>query len=263
MSKIKLQQILGLGATLLISLVTQSVFAESRRVSPVTANRLKLIDRDGDGLPDLVEKRIGTNPQNRDSNHDQVWDGDEKVPGLGMSLKKAFQSGLFYGDDEAEDGSDDDDAEGSHSSTRSSTHRPQVRCTRANQRNCIKSICKARSSKNCRPAPRSTPRPISPTSIPGRPNPTPRPAPTTPASGGNFDAQGNTTKFGIPAGLVGNINAGSPIWSNTCSGCHGSEKTNRSFGQLKASLNIGAMSFIRLSDAQLANLTAYLNRSQR
>lgn len=121
------------------------------------------------------------------------------------------------------------------------------------------------------PAPTSTPPPASsnPTSKPtSRPTAQPTSRPTTqptqaPAQTGNFDANGNTTKFGIPGGLVGNISSGGSVWSSKCTGCHGSEKTNRSYSQLKSAMGIPEMRGLNLSNQQLANLTAYLNRSQK
>lgn len=88
------------------------------------------------------------------------------------------------------------------------------------------------------------------------PTPTPKP--------GNFDENGNTTAFGIPAGITGNINAGRSIWNSMCQACHASEKTARSYNQIKSSFrSIPQMQSLSISNQQIAHVTAYLNRAKR
>ncbi len=102
--------------------------------------------------------------------------------------------------------------------------------------------------------------PPTPTPAPGE---TPAAKPTaTPAA--LFDPNGNTSGFGIPGGLTGNINAGKGVWNGQCASCHAAEKKNRGFGQIKASLRVvPTMQSLRLSSKQIADVTAYLNRNRR
>lgn len=105
------------------------------------------------------------------------------------------------------------------------------------------------------PPPASTTVPV-PTATPHMVPPTA----TQAAAQGSFDSQGNTTLFGIPAGLKGNISRGASLWSANCAGCHDS-KDNRTFGDVVNSYGISAMSGLNLSNAQTADLVAYLNRN--
>jgi hypothetical protein len=90
---------------------------------------------------------------------------------------------------------------------------------------------------------------------------------SNPASGGNtgsfFDAKGSTSAFGIPAGLNGTVSAGQTVFSASCSGCHGSGSALPllAFDALKAKMQTGPMAGITLTDQQIADLTAWLNRS--
>lgn len=86
-------------------------------------------------------------------------------------------------------------------------------------------------------------------------NPTPKPA--------LFDADGNTTAFGIPAGLTGNISRGKSVWNGACRSCHGAEKTNRSYGTIKNSFKLPVMASVHISKQQTADVTAYLNRGKK
>ena len=82
----------------------------------------------------------------------------------------------------------------------------------------------------------------------------------------NFDQNGDTTSFDIPAGLSGNTSRGSTVYTQRCRGCHSNapaEKgTNSAFNNLKASIAAAPMGITNISDASLADLVAYLNRSQ-
>lgn len=102
-----------------------------------------------------------------------------------------------------------------------------------------------------------------PTARPGRtPTPTPRRSPTPVP--GNFDSNGNTSAFGIPSGVRGNISAGAGSWGSLCRSCHATEKTNRSYGQIRNSFRtVPSMRGLSVSVQQTANLTAYLNRGRR
>lgn len=89
------------------------------------------------------------------------------------------------------------------------------------------------------------------------------PPPSQPDPGTNPDpATGDSlTGFGIPTGLSGSISAGEQVFSNNCSSCHGSMGA-RSFGTLESAIaNVGAMRSIQLSQQELADLTAWLNRA--
>ena len=80
----------------------------------------------------------------------------------------------------------------------------------------------------------------------------------------NFDADGNTAQFGIPTAITGNITAGQAKYAQRCDACHrGLDKgANYPFANLKSAIN-GAPMFIRdLSDQEISDLVAYLNRTQ-
>lgn len=83
--------------------------------------------------------------------------------------------------------------------------------------------------------------------------------PPTPVS--NFDDQGNTTSFGIPAGLVGNIGEGRQQWRNRCQECHPVTQNGRgySFRRIKRAIESPPMN-LSLPERVLADITAYLNR---
>ena len=80
--------------------------------------------------------------------------------------------------------------------------------------------------------------------------------------GGNFDAQGNTSMFGIPAGMMGNVTAGQAVWSGSCTNCHATgSKDGLGYSTLQSALNISAMSGLNVTSQQMADLVAYLNRN--
>ena len=76
-----------------------------------------------------------------------------------------------------------------------------------------------------------------------------------------FDANGNTSCFGIPNGIRGNKNSGSIIVNSDCSGCH-NERLNRTYQQITSSIqNVSQMTrFIDLPQQDIADIVAYLNR---
>ncbi|MCO6429608.1 MAG: hypothetical protein J5J00_02020 [Deltaproteobacteria bacterium] len=97
-------------------------------------------------------------------------------------------------------------------------------------------------------------------SAPGTPSPTP--APTL----GNFDAFGNVTAqgkaaFGIPSIYSGNVSQGKALYQSICIGCH-VERVNWSFPALRSAIAQSPMFYdeSRISNSDLANITAYLNR---
>lgn len=94
----------------------------------------------------------------------------------------------------------------------------------------------------------------------------PTPAPTPPASFGNFDSAGNVTAagkviFGIPANLSANITTGKNTNNLYCVGCH-TEKTGLLFANYREKIAEAPMLYdeIQVPDVALANITAYLNR---
>lgn len=133
-----------------------------------------------------------------------------------------------------------------------------------------KSAAGNRVCKGTSPGQQPTP---TPGSTPGATSaPTPKPT-ATPATG-NFDAQGNVTakgklKFGIPSNLSANKNAGQIVYNaarssnlgmKSCGACH-TERANRTYSYMQAILPSPIM-LINLSPGDLANLTAYVNRTQ-
>lgn len=84
------------------------------------------------------------------------------------------------------------------------------------------------------------------------------------SSSGNFDSQGNVTDIGrelfaIPDSLNANISIGRTIHQQNCSGCH-SEKLSRSYLTLVNILPLSPMYITNLSNQEIADLAAYLNR---
>lgn len=97
----------------------------------------------------------------------------------------------------------------------------------------------------------------------GRTDPT---SPDSPAdcSKPNFDEGGETSGFGIPAPLIGNISRGTQAFTQRCAACHaGAEKgTNYSFPALKTRISQAPMFITSIDNPVLADLVAYLNRTQ-
>jgi hypothetical protein len=104
------------------------------------------------------------------------------------------------------------------------------------------------------PPPDGTPAPTDGTPAPG----------DTPTHSSPFDENGNTSGFGIPSGLSGNISAGQRTWGAKCAGCHAREKSGRSYGAIKSSFKtVPIMRGVSCSNQEIANLTAFLNRGRR
>ena len=101
------------------------------------------------------------------------------------------------------------------------------------------------------------------TPTPG-PGVTPTPLPTVSVPGCSnqyFDSNGDTTSFGIPTPLVGNLNAGVSYFNLACTGCHGDRGANFTFSQLKTAVTGPLMNIQSVTDQHYADLTAYVNRS--
>jgi hypothetical protein len=100
-------------------------------------------------------------------------------------------------------------------------------------------------------------------------DPAPPPQPTTAVPGATpppslFDEKGNTSSFGIPSGVTGNINRGSSVWDSTCQSCHAREKTGRNFQAVRRALTtVPQMRSLRITPQQVADVVAYLHRSRR
>lgn len=88
------------------------------------------------------------------------------------------------------------------------------------------------------------------------------PAPTNPGtspSGGAFDADGNTTSFSLPAGIVGNAHRGKKKYFAECASCHSSiVGRNDSYPTLKRVIEAPPMN-LRLAAPDVADIVAFLN----
>ncbi|MBN8549556.1 MAG: hypothetical protein J0M12_09595 [Deltaproteobacteria bacterium] len=108
----------------------------------------------------------------------------------------------------------------------------------------------------------------------GGPTPTPQPGSTptaTPTPGApqvNFNGDEVTSwgksQFGIPQWLSANAARGASAWSTHCFGCHNPPE-NKGFGYVRQRISGSPMFFTttEIPDSTLADLTAYLNNSQR
>jgi hypothetical protein len=74
-----------------------------------------------------------------------------------------------------------------------------------------------------------------------------------------FDSSGNTTAFGIPNGLIGNIQRGRNKNQTDCAICHGERGKGLNFSQLKRRIGEPPMN-LRIPDKDLADILAFLNR---
>lgn len=122
-------------------------------------------------------------------------------------------------------------------------------------------------------APSPTPDPGSggspqPTPAPGtKPTPGLKPTPgtkptATPKPTGPFDANGNTTSFGIPSGLTGNAGRGKKTYLATCTSCHATlAGTHQNFAGMKAAMKQPPMNF-DLPNSVIADLIAYTHFSK-
>ncbi len=89
-----------------ITVVTPSRFGESDSLSSISLSSFGGVDIDGDGIPDIGEKAIGTNPNNIDSDGDGISDSAELEQGLnpldGIAATTGVQASLeLPGDVEA------------------------------------------------------------------------------------------------------------------------------------------------------------------
>lgn len=241
-------------------------------------------DTDNDGLLDGEEPTFGTDPLNPDTDGDGILDGDEDNDGNGrpdgennstntsqvcdeegntsgfgipsgesgnVFVGEAVYSqrcivchagvvqgeGLVYGDLEQ------------------AIARPPMFIALDTQT--LSDLVAYVNALNCEPVggtPGTTPTPTPTPSPSGSPTPTPTP------DEGCFDSNGNTTDFGIPAGLVGNVSEGQAVYISNCNGCHAGIKKGegRDYGQIVTALALPVMN-ISLPAADLADLVAYLN----
>ncbi len=89
---------------------------DAGETQPVAGNPADDIDRDGDGLPDLVEIAIGTDPDNPDTDGDGIRDGEETVPGADGFVTNPLDAdtdddGLADGEETGGIGTDPTDAD--------------------------------------------------------------------------------------------------------------------------------------------------------
>jgi len=76
-----------------------------------------------------------------------------------------------------------------------------------------------------------------------------------------FDEGGNTSGFGIPNSLIGNINRGKAYFDLKCTTCHADRGQGFVFDRLKASVTGPLMNISYVNDAEFADLIAYANRA--
>ena len=230
-------------------------------------------DQNGNGQIDLDEYQRGV----FDTDSDGLSDSDEVRLGLDPFLPNFLDSALADGDVLAKFANDSESnpldrllqfkrkvaaklvcKKGFASKKICSNKCKQIRGRKVCKKVCVNKCVKVVIVPT--PAPSATPG-DSPTSVP-TPTSTPIPTPTsTPSS--NFDSNGNTTKFGIPPGLVGNISRGTSVWDTNCKRCHGSDKVNRSYSRIKSALLLPVMASVKVSDPEVADAVAYLNRLQQ
>ena len=251
----------------------------------VRAKRVLLLDRDADGLPDRLERIIGTNPQSADTDNDGITDDLEIVRGSTMTYAEAFSKGLFDLDgdgitdrNEAKhgfspflfdtkgngiaDGSLLDDQIAAGNSGYKLPVTLESKKSKAQKKKCkrgyklVKGKCKKKKKVTPTPSPSGT---LPPDITPG-PTATPTKTPTPkPTSVGCWT--GNTTQcFGIgSAGQTGDRSQGQALHSaNNCSGsCHG-EKNGANYSAVRIGSAYSGKVF---SSSDVADLTAYLNRN--
>lgn len=87
------------------------------------------------------------------------------------------------------------------------------------------------------------------------------PSPSAPSAGNSpFDQNGNTSSFGIPAGMKGNVNLGKRIYFGECAGCHPQILGKRaSYSSMEKTLSKSPMNALRVGRSDIAHLVAYLN----
>ena len=89
---------------------------------------------------------------------------------------------------------------------------------------------------------------------------TPQATPTPIMFSSNCDSSGNTTKFGIPRGYIGNFYIGNSIWNTTCTGCHFTPWHGRTYQNTRSALtSIPQMIPLNISIQATADLTAFFN----
>lgn len=92
-------------------------------------------------------------------------------------------------------------------------------------------------------------------------DPPPTPTPEGSVNSGPFDENGNTSRFGIPDGRVGNISRGRIAFGRTCADHHPqSQGRGLNFPQLRAVSSLPQHTNV---DFDLVDLTAYINRHRR
>ena len=92
------------------------------------------------------------------------------------------------------------------------------------------------------------------------------PNPGTGCSSPYFDSGGNTTRFGIPSGLVGNLDRGARyLASNSCTACHAEKGKDLDYPTFVSAFQSaqarGVMRGLSISSQSFADLVANANRS--
>lgn len=217
-----------LSALLMVIICANPAVSEDRsdselcRFAKYRRSRTSHCDADRDGLTNIQEKKLRTNPFRKDTDKDGLTDGKE-VKKYHTNPRKADTDGDGFSDGEEVLVLHSNPRDPKDPGTKKSTPLPGL--------------------------PTATPTPV----VPGA-SCTPQPDP--------FDSNGNTSSFGIPASLTGNIAAGQTQFNQTCFGCHkGDRGTNYTYQALSTAVSGPPMMISNLTSQQLADLTAYLNRT--
>lgn len=78
-----------------------------------------------------------------------------------------------------------------------------------------------------------------------------------------FDSKGSTAAFGIPTGMTGTVSAGQEVFNANCTVCHGSGSglPALNYTQFKARLATPPMNSLSLTEQQIVDVVAWLNRN--
>ena len=277
-----------------VAMLFASVYADDDADDDNDHKRAKTVvsaaDSDLDGLPNLIEKKIGDNPRRYDSDGDFTEDADDDANANGIPDGIEYVYGLLdTGNEELQEQIVAAISQGTplKDALRAIRKAHAIRyCVKPKQKNCRLRICTKKVKKVCRkvkkpaatPTPAPTSAPVNPTAtpVPGQPTATPAPVaptatptpiPPTPTPsvpvGNTCNASRQTSGFGLPAGMVGNGNTGRSLWVSNCQGCHGaSGKAGRTYSQIYGSRTVGSMTGVKnlLTNTQnSADITADRN----
>ncbi len=221
----------SLKITIFAVALTLSTFAyasDKRCLGTLRFSRTSNCDADKDGLTNKRETKLRTNLRKADTDNDGLSDGAEvKIFHTSPRDSDSDDNCIFDGNDDAnanarsDEDEDDPHGQGNMREDRDDDLRVP-NCTGSGDNG---------NGQNCR-----VESPI--------------------------DSNGNTSAFGIPTGYVGNVSLGLAQFEITCSECHGSNQgKNLSFSSLKSTVEGFPMNIRSLSLQQLADLTAFVNRT--